>query len=86
MNADLWAEIKRLHGIEKLPIAEIARRLHRDRKTVRAAVRSERLPTRAKASPRPSILEAYQPYIAERLKAYPRLTAAVLFQELKKQG
>jgi transposase len=86
MNAELWAEIKRLHGIEKLPIAEIARRLHRDRKTVRQAIRSERLPARKPAALRPSILEPYKPFIAERLKAYPRLPATVLFQELKKQG
>ena len=86
MDAALWAEIKRLHGIEKIPIAEIARRLHRDRKTVRQAVRSERLPVRTPAAPRGSILEPYKPYIAERLQAHPRLSATVLFQELKKQG
>jgi transposase len=86
MDAALWAEIKRLHGIEKIAIAEIARRLHRDRKTVRQAVRSERVPARTPAAPRPSILEPYKPYIVDRLKAYPRLPAAVLFYELKKQG
>src|SRR5665213_3288927 len=32
MNAELWAEIKRLYAIEKVPIAVIAQRLRLDRK------------------------------------------------------
>ena len=48
MNAELWAEIRRSHLIEKVPIAEIARRLHLDRKTVRRALRSDRVPVVAR--------------------------------------
>ena len=86
MDAALWAEIKRLHGVERLPIAEIARRLVLDRKTVRRAVRSERVPVVAKPLPRGSILDPYKPFIQEQLKRYPRLPGTVLLQELKKQG
>ena len=85
MNAETWAEIRRLHLIEKVPIAEIARRLHLDRKTVRRALRSDRVPvtTRDAATSR---LEPYASYLAERLQAYPHLPATVLLRELKPQG
>lgn len=86
MNAELWAEIKRLFNIEKLPIAEIARKVKMDRKTVRRAIRSERLPRRTQIARRPSLLDSYKPYIIERLKTYPRLPGTVLLQELRKQG
>jgi transposase len=85
MNAELWAEIKRLHGIDKIPIAEIARRLHLDRKTVRRAVRSERLPVTVRSTAQ-SLLDSYKPYLNDRLAVHPRLPATVLIRELKKQG
>ena len=85
MNADLWAEIKCLFAIEKIPIAEIARRLRLDRKTVRRAAHAERIPT-VERQPKSSILEPYKPYLAERLKAHPFLPATVLWRELQKQG
>ena len=34
-----WAEIRRVHFVEKLAIKEIARRTGRDRKTIRRALR-----------------------------------------------
>lgn len=85
MNAELWAEIKRLFAIEKIPISEIARRLRLDRKTVRRAAHAERIPT-LERSVKPSILEPYKPYLAERVKAYPRISATALLNELRKQG
>jgi transposase len=85
MNAELWAEIKRLFAIEKIPISEIARRLRLDRKTVRRATRAERLPVVAR-SMSASIVEPYKPYLTERLAVYPRIPATVLLQEIKKQG
>lgn len=85
MNAALWAEIKRLHAIEKVPIAVIAQRLRLDRKTVRRAVRSERLPVVTRTLQSPSCLEPFKPYVADRLKTYPHLPATVLLRELKKQ-
>jgi transposase len=85
MNAELWAEIKRLFAIEKIPIAEIARRLRLDRKTVRRAAQAERVPS-AERRANPSILEPYKPYLAERVKAYPRIPATALLNEIRKQG
>jgi len=86
MNAELWAEIKRLHTIEKLPISIIAGRLRIDRKTVRRAAKSERLPMAVRTVQTPSCLEPFKPYIAERVQSYPHLPATVLLRELKGQG
>jgi len=86
MNAELWAEIKRLHAIEQVPLSEIARRFHLDRKTVRRAVRSERVPTRTPPVRGSARLDPYRSYLKERLNAHPHLPATVLLQELKKQG
>lgn len=86
MDAQLWADIKRLYGVEKVRVSDIARRLRVDRKTVRKAIASERLPVLVRA-PRPKrLLSPYTGYLTERLKTYPRLPAPVLLEELKKQG
>jgi transposase len=85
MNAELWAEIRRLRLIEKLPITEIARRSRLDRKTVRRALKSDRLPVASRA-PAPSRVEPFASYLTERLAAHPKIPATVLWRELKSQG
>ena len=67
MNTETWAEIRRLDAVDHLSLSEISRRLMLDRKTVRAALRSETCPGPIQIS-RPSKLDAYKPYIEERLK------------------
>ena len=86
MNAELWAEAKRLYTIEKMRITDIARQLRVDRKTVRRAIQSERVPVIVRAKPQRTLLSPYTGYLDERLRTYPRLPATVLWQELKKQG
>jgi transposase len=86
MDAQLWADIKRLYGVEKVRVSEIARRLRVDRKTVGRAIASERLPVIVRAPRQKRLLSPYTGYLAERLKAYPHLPAPVLLEELKKQG
>lgn len=85
MNAELWAEIRRLHRTEKVPIAHIARRLNLDRKTVRRALRSERVPVVTRACG-PSRVAPFASYLVERLVDYPKLPAPVLLRELHNQG
>jgi transposase len=85
MKPEVWAEIKRLAMFEKLTIAEIARRLLLDRKTVRRALRRDKCPVKQYPR-RSSMLDPFKPYMAERLQAHPRLPGTVLFQEIQKQG
>lgn len=86
MQPEIWATIKRLFEIENVPIAEIARRVGQDRKTVRRALRAQNVPVYLRAQSVPSKLEAFKGYIQERIKDYPRLSATALFEEIKRQG
>lgn len=86
MDAQLWADIKRLYGVEKVRVSDIARRLRVDRKTVYHAIKAERLPVIVRAPRKKQLLVPYTGYLVERLRAYPHLPATVLFQELQKQG
>ena len=86
MNAELWAEIRRLHRVERRRVSDIARQLHVDRKTVRKALASERVPVVVRARSVPTLLSPYEGFIRERLKAYPHLPATVLYQDLQTQG
>lgn len=85
MNAETWAEIRRLRGLEKLSVSEIARRLRLDRKTVRGALRSTGVPRR-KVPVRPSKLDPFKDYIRARLEAFPRITSVRLLRELAGRG
>lgn len=48
-----WAEIRRLHRSEGVPIKEIARRLGVARNTVRAALASDTAPKYSEVPPEP---------------------------------
>jgi len=85
MNTETWAEIRRLSAVDHLSLSEIGRRLMLDRKTVRAALRSETCLGSAQIS-RPSKLDAYKPYIEERLKKYRGINCVRLLRELRQMG
>lgn len=86
MNADTWAEIRRLKMNDKLSITEIARQLRLDRKTVHRAADSDTLPVRRRPAPRPTKLDAYKNQIRERLKEFPRISCVRLLDELRSIG
>jgi transposase len=86
MNAELWAEIRRLYRVERRRVTDIARALRVDRKTVRRALASERVPVVRRTRKAPTLLSLFGGFIQERLKAYPQLPATVMYQDLKKQG
>lgn len=85
MNTETWAEIRRLKALDGLSLSEIGRRLLLDRKTVRTALRSEKCPTHSGIS-RPSKLDAFKPYISERVKTYPAINCVRLLRELRPMG
>jgi transposase len=59
LKVEDWAEIRRLHRAEGVPIKEIARRLGVARNTVRAALSSDGPPKYRRAA-RGSIVDPYE--------------------------
>lgn len=77
-----WAEIRRLHRAEGVPIKEIARRLGVARNTVRAALSSDRPPQYRRAA-RGSVADAFEPQIRALLKEWPKMPAPVIAERIK---
>ncbi|WP_433759527.1 IS21 family transposase [Nocardia sp. CA-135398] len=76
-----WAEIRRLHRSEGLPIKAIARVMGVSRNTVRAALASER-PPKYERAPKGSIVDAVEPQIRELLRLYPTMPATVIAERI----
>jgi transposase len=77
LSVEDWAEIRRLHRAEGIPIKAISRLLGISRNTVRAALASDGPPryVRERAG---SIVDAFEPRIRELLKVYPDMPATVI--------
>src|ERR1700720_3105178 len=70
-----------------LSVSAIARQLCVDRKTVRSAIARGLEPPKYKTRPpRSRITYPFEPYLKERLAAYPALTAVRLWREAKERG
>ena len=85
LNVERWAEIRRLHFIEKVGIRELSRRLGVDRKTVRRAIRSADPPTYTRP-PAPSKLDPFKHEIHRLLKDDPRLPVVRMRELLELLG
>lgn len=83
MKVALWAEIRRLHEIEKLSQRAITKRQHCSRHTVAKALRLEQPPTHATASPI-SILDPFRAKIDALVARYPDLSAVRIREEIAK--
>jgi transposase len=81
LSVEDWAEIRRLHRAEGLPIKVIARTLGVSRNTVRAAVASDG-PPRYERPSRGSVADAFEPRIRELLQVYPSMPATVIGQRI----
>jgi transposase len=79
MDVSQWAEIRRLHEIEKLSQSQIARQLGCHRRTVRRAIAQTEPPTTAS---RASILDPYKPTIDRLIKESPDLSAVRVCEEI----
>ena len=77
LSVEDWAEIRRLHRAEKMPVKAIARALGISRNTVRAAIASDR-PPKYERKLAGSIVDAAEPRIRELLRAYPTMPATVI--------
>ncbi|SMY01705.1 Transposase [Brevibacterium sp. 239c] len=76
-----WAEIRRLHNAENVPIKEIARRLGIARNTVRAALAATE-PPRYTRKPTGSVVDAYETEIRKLLRDYPTMPATVIAERI----
>lgn len=81
MKVALWAEIRRLHEIEKLSGCQIAARLHCSRHTVAKALRLEQPPT-TKTVPRVSLLDLHTAKIDALVTKHPDLSAVRVHEEI----
>ncbi len=66
-----WAEIRRLHRAEQMPVRAVARQLGIARNTVRRAIADDAPPKYRRAS-KGSIVDAVEPQIRELLEAWRR--------------
>ena len=76
-----WAEIRRLHRAEGLPIRQVARVMKVSRNTVRVALRSDG-PPRYERAPQGSVADAFEPRIRELLAAVPTMPASVIGERI----
>ena len=70
LSVEDWAEIRRLHRAEQMPIKAIVRVMGVSRNMVRAAIASDRSPKYERLR-KGSIVDAVRPRIRELLRAYP---------------
>ena len=81
LSVEDWAEIRRLHRAEGLPIKGIARVKGISKNTVRAALASEAPPVYRRRSVG-SIVDAFEPRIRELLAVYPTMPATVIAERI----
>ena len=81
INLEDWAEIRRLHRAEGLPIKELARRFGVSRNTVRSVVRATQ-PPRRERGPRGSAVDAFEPAIRSLLAQWPTMPAPVIAERI----
>ncbi len=76
-----WAEIRRLHRSERMPIKVVARVMGISKNTVKAALRSDG-PPKYERPGRPSIVDSVEPRIRELLAAVPTMPATVIAERI----
>ena len=76
-----WAEIRRLHRAEGMPVRAIARQLGLGRNTVRRALAAEG-PPRYRRPPKGSAVDAVEPQIRELLSAWPGMPVPVIAERI----
>ena len=72
VGVEQWAEIRRMHRVERLSVREISRRTGLHRKTVRRALSSD-VPPRYSRPPAASKLDPFKDWICEQLREDPTI-------------
>jgi transposase len=81
INVEDWAEIRRLHRAEAMPIKAIARRMGISKNTVKRVLAAEEPPKYRRASGG-SIVDAVEPQIRELLEEFPDMAATVIAERI----
>src|SRR5207248_1051742 len=81
LSVEDWAEIRRLHRAEGLPIKMIARVLGVSRNTVRTALASD-APPRYERTSNGSVVDEVEPRIRKLLATYPTMPATVIAERI----
>ena len=81
MSVEDWAEIRRLHRAEGVPIKVIARSMGISKNTVRKALRDEG-PPRYERPARGSLVDEVEPRIRELLQVTPTMPATVVAERI----
>jgi len=81
LGVEDWAEIRRLHRAEQMPIKAIARMMGVSRNTVRRAIVADG-PPRYERAPGGSIVDLAEPRIRELLQAWPTMPATVIAERI----
>jgi hypothetical protein len=81
LDVEDWAEIRRMHRGERMPIKVIARVLGISKNTVKAALASDG-PPKYERAPAGSAVDEVEPRIRELLKAVPTMPATVIAERI----
>jgi transposase len=81
LDVEDWAEIRRLHRAERMPILAIARVMGISRNTVKRALAADG-PPRYQRAAAGSIVDAVEPQIRELLTAWPSMPATVIAERV----
>ena len=81
LGVEDWAEIRRLHRAEGMPIKAVARVMGVSKNTVKRALADDGPPRYAR-TPRGSIVDAVEPRIRELLAAWPTMPATVIAERI----
>ena len=81
LDVEDWAEIRRLHVGEGMPIKQIAMRLGISKNTVKAKLAAD-VPPRYQRAPVGSAVDEFEPGIRERVKEFPTMPATVIAERV----
>jgi transposase len=81
ISVEDWAEIRRLHRAEAMPIKAIARRLGVSRNAVRRALARDD-PPRYQRPVKGSCVDGFEPAIRELRRQYPSMLATVIAERV----
>jgi transposase len=82
LSVEDWAEIRRLHRAERMPVKVIARVVGCSKNTVKKALAAEEPPAYRRQR-RGSVVDAVEPRIRELLQACPRMPATVIAERIE---